>query len=290
MTSQNYKTLTIVIVIYNSSNAILDLLNNLKNFKIIIVDNGRNDHIIDKIKTHQNITNIISKNINIGFGKGVNLAFEKISSDYFLVLNPDITINEENINNLLDIIIKNEDCGIVSPLIIPDKDSFGAFPEKGKGINRNVIEKKSSQIQDKILPEGHCCVDVTKGCVLLIRSKHFRKVGMFDEKFFLFWEEIDLCKRFRKEKLSVIMAPEIKVTHNEGSSVKKNIRNFIIRNYYKELSPLIYFNVNKFNSSLYLKMIKYFLRTFAYLVSFNFKKSLSNVLKLSAIFNYLILK
>ena len=290
MTSQNYKTLTIVIVIYNSSNAILDLLNNLKNFKIIIVDNGRNDHIIDKIKTHQNITNIISKNINIGFGKGVNLAFEKISSDYFLVLNPDITINEENINNLLDIIIKNEDCGIVSPLIIPDKDSFGAFPEKGKGINRNVIEKKSSQIQDKILPEGHCCVDVTKGCVLLIRSKHFRKVGMFDEKFFLFWEEIDLCKRFRKEKLSVIMAPEIKVTHNEGSSAKKNIRNFIIRNYYKELSPLIYFNVNKFNSSLYLKMIKYFLRTFAYLVLFNFKKSLSNVLKLSAIFNYLILK
>ena len=290
MTSQNYKTLTIVIVIYNSSNAILDLLNNLKNFKIIIVDNGRNDHIIDKIKTHQNITNIISKNINIGFGKGVNLAFEKISSDYFLVLNPDITINEENINNLLDIIIKNEDCGIVSPLIIPDKDSFGAFPEKGKGINRNAIEKKSSQIQDKILPEGHCCVDVTKGCVLLIRSKHFRKVGMFDEKFFLFWEEIDLCKRFRKEKLSVIMAPEIKVTHNEGSSVKKNIRNFIIRNYYKELSPLIYFNVNKFNSSLYLKMIKYFLRTFAYLVLFNFKKSLSNVLKLTAIFNYLILK
>ena len=284
------KDLTIIIVIYNSTDKIIDLLQQLRNFEIIIVNNGKNEHIISRIKAHKNVKSIISKKKNIGFGRGVNFAFENIDSKYFLVLNPDISIDENDIIKLLEIIINDKSCGIVSPLITSDSDSYGAFPEKGKGVDRNLNQIKCSKMLDENVPSGHCCVDVTKGCVLLINSEYFKRIGMFNEKFFLFWEEIDLCKRLRQGELSVILAPEIKVIHEEGTSSKNNLSNFIIRNFNKEISPLIYFKSKKFNLSLFAKILKYFFRTFAYLIILNLKNSLKNFLKLLATLSYIVFK
>ena len=271
MSQYKNKDLTIIIVIYNSTDKIIDLLQQLNNFEIIIVNNGKNEHVISKIKAHKNVKSIISKEKNIGFGRGVNFAFENIDSKYFLVLNPDMLINENDILKLLEIIINDKSCGIVSPLISSDSDSFGAFPEKGKGVERNLNQIKCSKMLVENAPSGNCCVDVTKGCVLLINSEFFKKIGMFNEKFFLFWEEIDLCKKFRQAKLSVILAPEIKVIHQEGTSSKNNLSNFIIRTFNKEISPLIYFNSKKFNLNLLIKILKYFFRTFSYLTILNVK-------------------
>ena len=290
MSQYKNKDLTIIIVIYNSTDKIIDLLHQLNNFEIIIVNNGKNEHVISKIKAHKNVKSIISKEKNIGFGRGVNFAFENIDSKYFLVLNPDILINENDILKLLDIIINDKSCGIVSPLISSDSDSFGAFPEKGKGVERNLNQIKCSKMLVENTPSGNCCVDVTKGCVLLINSEFFKKVGMFNEKFFLFWEEIDLCKKFRKAKLSVILVPEIKVIHEEGTSSKNNLSNFIIRTFNKEISPLIYFKLKKLNLNLLIKILKYFLRTFSYLIILNLKNSLKNFLKLLATLSYIAFK
>ena len=290
MSQYKNKDLTIIIVIYNSTDKIIDLLHQLNNFEIIIVNNGKNEHVISKIKAHKNVKSIISKEKNIGFGRGVNFAFENIDSKYFLVLNPDMLINENDILKLLDIIINDKSCGIVSPLISSDSDSFGAFPEKGKGVERNLNQIKCSKMLDENTPSGNCCVDVTKGCVLLINSEFFKKVGMFNEKFFLFWEEIDLCKKFRKAKLSVILVPEIKVIHEEGTSSKNNLSNFIIRTFNKEISPLIYFKSKKLNLNLLVKILKYFFRTFSYLIILNLKNSLKNFLKLIATLSYIVFK
>ena len=290
MSQYKNKDLTIIIVIYNSTDKIIDLLHQLNNFEIIIVNNGKNEHVISKIKAHKNVKSIISKEKNIGFGRGVNFAFENIDSKYFLVLNPDMLINENDILKLLDIIINDKSCGIVSPLISSDSDSFGAFPEKGKGVERNLNQIKCSKMLVENTPSGNCCVDVTKGCVLLINSEFFKKVGMFNEKFFLFWEEIDLCKKFRKAKLSVILVPEIKVIHEEGTSSKNNLSNFIIRTFNKEISPLIYFKSKKLNINLLVKILKYFFRTFSYLIILNLKNSLKNFLKLIATLSYIVFK
>ena len=290
MSQYKNKDLTIIIVIYNSTDKIIDLLHQLNNFEIIIVNNGKNEHVISKIKAHKNVKSIISKEKNIGFGRGVNFAFENIDSKYFLVLNPDMSIHENDILKLLDIIINDKSCGIVSPLISSDSDSFGAFPEKGKGVERNLNQIKCSKMLDENTPSGNCCVDVTKGCVLLINSVFFKKVGMFNEKFFLFWEEIDLCKKFRKAKLSVILVPEIKVIHEEGTSSKNNLSNFIIRTFNKEISPLIYFKSKKLNLNLLVKILKYFFRTFSYLIILNLKNSLKNFLKLIATLSYIVFK
>ena len=111
---------------------------------------------------------------------------------------------------------------------------------------------------------------------------------MFNEKFFLFWEEIDLCKKFREKKFSIILSPEVIASHKGSGSTKNDLYTYIIRIYHHELSPLIYFKVNRFSKILYWRLFKYLFRTVSYFLILNIKKSLKNFLKFLATFNYIL--
>ena len=279
--------ITVVIVLYNSSNLIFDCLNSLNKFSIILVDNGKNLHLLEKLQKRKNIK-IISKNKNLGYGKAVNFAFELIKSPYFLLLNPDITIDENSIYRLLETASKNKNCAIAAPINIPDFDSFGILPEK-----RNLYEKNKSSNYifnnlKEVKPEGEICVDTSKGCALLINSKYFKEVNFFTDKYFLFWEEIDLCRKFLRKNLSIIVNPLSIAHHKQGSSSKFNLNNFFKRCYHNEISPLYYFDIKKNSLHLYKNMLKYLFRTLSYLLIFNFKNSLKNFSKLIANISFII--
>jgi len=280
-----YENLTIVTVLYDSSELINDLLKNLINFKVIVVDNGNNEQIIKKLSGFRNIK-VITQKKNLGYGRAINFAFEKIKSKYFFVLNPDLVISEKSIYGLYDLITKNPDAGIVAPITEPDEDFYGLFPEKNtkKIMDPNEIRCRNLLKSSKI--EGEICVEVAKGSALLLNSEHFEKVGKFDERYFLFWEEIDLCRRFRSKKQSVIVSPSSLAIHKQGQSSKKSMKNFIIRTFYSEYSPLIYFNVKKLSSFLIYKQMRYLFRSIAYLFIFNIKKSFINLIKLYANIRY----
>ena len=97
-----------------------------------------------------------------------------------------------------------------------------------------------------------------------------------------------MCKKFRERKLSVIINTSVTALHNEGSSSENNILNFYIRNYHKELSPLIYFKNNRFSKFIFIRLFKYLFRAFGYLLILNFKNSLKNISKLMANLNYIL--
>ena len=280
-----YEDLTIVTVLYDSSKLINDLLKNLTNFKVIVVDNGNNERILKNLSVFENIK-VISRKKNLGYGKAINFAFEYVKSKYFFVLNPDLVISEKSIYNLYNLMTKNPNAGIVAPITVPDKDFYGLFPEKNtkKKIGSNEIKCQNLLKDSKI--EGEICVEVAKGCALFLNSQHFEKVGKFDERYFLFWEEIDLCRRFRSMKFSVIVSPSSLANHKQGQSSKKNIKNFIIKTFYSEYSPLIYFNVQKLSSFIIYKQIRYLFRSFTYLLILNIKKSFINLIKLYANIRY----
>ena len=80
--SKIYKEITIITVLYNSSEIVNSFFNNLKNFKIIAVDNGKNERILNKIQNYKNIQ-VISKNKNLGYGRAINFAFENVSTNFF---------------------------------------------------------------------------------------------------------------------------------------------------------------------------------------------------------------
>ena len=180
------------------------------------------------------------------------------------------------------------DCGIVAPVTLPDKDFYGAFPEKNiKNVNSSSALKSRELLLNSTL-EGELCVDVAKGCALLISAKHFENIGKFDEKYFLFWEEIDICRKLRSKKTSVIVTPKSKAQHNQGKSSKSNIQNFLIKTFHNEYSPLIYFNVQKFTIHHFKKITKYIFRGFSYLLILNIKKSMTNFIKLAANIRYFL--
>ena len=281
-----YEDITIVTVLYNSAQINEIFFKNLKNFKTIVVDNGKNEEILDKIKTYKNIK-IISKNKNLGYGSAVNFAYKNISTKFFLILNPDINIDENSIDTLYNILDQQNDCGIVAPIIYPDEDFYGAFPERNLKKLTLTNALKSRNFLSKPQIEGEICVDVAKWA-LLIKSKQFEKVGGFNEKLFLFWEEIDLCRRFRSKKLSVIITPKSKAEHKQNKSSDSNFRNFLIKTYYHEYSPLVYFNVQTFSFFYLKRMMKYLFRGISYLVILNLKKSLIYFLRLSASIGYFV--
>ena len=280
-----YEDLTIVTVLYDSSELINDLLKNLINFKVIIVDNGNNERVLNKLLHFKNIK-IISQKQNLGYGRAINFAFENIKSKYFFILNPDLIISEKSIYDLYTLITKNPNAGIVAPITEPDEDFYGSFPEKNtkKKFGPNEIKCQNLLKDSKI--EGEICVDVAKGCALLLNSEYFEKIGKFDERYFLFWEEIDLCRSFRSMKHSVIISPSCLAIHKQGQSSKKSIKNFIIKTFYSEYSPLIYFNVKKLSTFLMYKLLRYLFRSVAYLFIFNVKKSFKNIIKLYANIKY----
>ena len=287
ISENNLSKISVIIVLHRSTNLVLNLLKKIQNLKTIILDNGGNRHILDKIRSSYPKIQIITANRNLGFGKGINFAFKYVNTRYFIVLNPDLIIEEHDIKNLYESIINNKNCAIVAPITKPDKDFYGIFPEKGKGINRNEIQLKSARNLDNQMIEGEFCADVVKGCSMLIDAQIFKKVGMFDERFFLFWEEIELCKRLREKKYSVIICNKSNAIHKSGSSSKKDLLTFFSRAYHNELSPLFYYEVDKFSFNLFWKMIKYIFRSITYLLILNIKKSTKNVAKFLAILNFI---
>ena len=283
--SKIYNEITIITVLYNSSEIVESFFDSLKNFKIIVVDNGKNEKILERIKNFKNIQ-VISKNKNLGYGRAINFAFDNVSTNFFLVLNPDLSIDVSSIENMLNTLNQYNDCGIVAPITLPDKDFYGAFPERNlKNVDSsNAIKSRELLLNSEI--EGELCVDVAKGCALLISAKHYENIGKFDEKYFLFWEEIDICKKLRSKKTSVIVTPKSKAQHNQGKSSKSNIRNFLIKTFHNEYSPLIYFDVQKFTIHHFKKVTKYIFRVFSYLLILNIKKSMTNLIKLAANIRY----
>ena len=281
------KDLTIIIVLYKSSNIIFECLKSLTNFKIIIVDNGNNKKILNKLNNYENIERIISKKKNLGFGNAINFGFEYIKTNYFLVLNPDVILDENTINELLTVSKRNSNCAIAAPYIASDKDGYSMLPENGKSVIRTREQINCSKLLNNLKPSGDLCVQVTKGCSLLINSKHFIDVGMFNRKYFLFWEEVDLCRKFLKKKLSIIVSSKAFAHHKAGTSAKKSLSAYITRIFHSEKSPLLYFNVKKNSLSMYFIILRYLFRSISYFCILNFKNSLKNIVKLSAILSYI---
>ena len=281
-----YDKITIIIVLYNSTELVLECLKAIKNFKIIIVDNGKNKRILKIIKENYFIEKIVTLKKNLGFGVGINSGVSFVKTDFFLMLNPDAIISLETINKLYTTSVENN-ATASAPWVRDDSSCYGLFPESSKGVRRSKNEINSAKILDNYKPEGNCCVQVHKCCALLVSKKEFIHIGMFNPKYFLFWEEIDLCRKFRNNKLSLILNPECEMIHQQGNSVNNSIYTYFIKTFNTEYSPFIYFDIKKNSKFLYWRLIKYAFRSVCYLGILNVKNSFKNIIKFTAIIYFI---
>lgn len=251
--------LTISIVTYNTNKEellnVLQCLEKIKlNKRIFISDNSEKQDIkkvIEELNSNQ--IEYIFNNSNKGFGAGHNVIINKLlnkelDSKYHLVMNSDVYFEEDVVEKLLDYMSNHEEIGQIGPRIT-GKDgtltySCKLFPTPLNLIMRRFIPlKKIVEKMDydyemrwynyKDIVEGA----LLSGCFMLLRTEVFEKVGKFDEKYFMYLEDYDFCRRIG-EKYEVIYYPKVEIMHEHAKSSYKSRKMLLIH----IKSALTYFN------------------------------------------------
>jgi len=284
--------ITIVIIIYHNSNNLLENLCNLNNIKTIIVDNGGNDKILKEVKKENfNNIQIISNKKNVGFAKAFNLATKYIDTKYILLLAPDSLIDKNNINKLSDVLDQDENCIISVPKIYKNN----IYKPEDRIIPENEIDTKNyfeSEIKKKLFttdPSGNLCIQCFLGSIMLIRKDYFRN-EIFDERYFLYYEDIQLCKDLWNKKKSIILVNDSYAYHEQYGSVKKKKRTSFVINYNFTFSKNIYFKT-KIYSYLFIKdTIIFLIKILNNIILFKIDKSIKYFAKFVANINFILKK
>ena len=234
------KRITIIILIFEEKiEVIFNCLKLLRDFKIILIDNSNNLERKKKLSKNFNISKYFLNKRNLGFSKAVNMAIKNCDTEYLLILNPDCLITKDEILKLYKSIIKYNNCIITTPTLITRENKIAQnaslFPESG-----------SLRTPFKI--DGDLCCQSILAAAMFCKTSELIKIGLFDENFFLFYEDDDLCRRINNEKKSIIQVSDAVAIHQhgEGESISNLLKKTFIINYNMTYSELFYFyKINK---------------------------------------------
>jgi GT2 family glycosyltransferase len=163
---------------------------------------------------------IVENSRNVGFGAACNAGAKIANGDILWFLNPDTEVISENISKIIREFKQNDKTGIIGPRLVDEKSNIqewiaGKKVSLASIILNNLRYKKDKKIWQSAVPVT--CTWVTGGA-MFVRSKLFEKLGGFDEKFFLYFEDVDLCKRAGEKGNKVVYFPEFAVRHLGGGS------------------------------------------------------------------------
>jgi GT2 family glycosyltransferase len=231
------------IVIYNNNvnqltKVIKSFLDTTLSVRLYLIDNSSSNDLkyLQEIDSHR-IIYIYNKS-NIGFGKAHNIALKKSMSEkvpYHLVLNPDVYFKKGVLEQLYEFMEINSDIGLVMPkvyypngkiqylckLLPTPLDLFGRRFFNFKPF-KNLIEKRNEIYELRFTGYNKIMeVPYLSGCFMFIRTKILKKVGIFDEKFFMYLEDTDLSRRIHKES-KTIYYPYVHIYHEYGKGSYKN--------------------------------------------------------------------
>lgn len=282
-----YTDVTLVIVCFNSENLIKKNLNELKKFNAILIDNSNSIKTFELVKDLQNVTYLKTFK-NIGYGKANNIGVKKSNTPYIMILNPDILINSKAIEILYEKYSKYENIGILGPSLFDINSN-----RRSNGSISRLKNKMSkvSKYSEKYFAQGDTCYDYVIGCSIFISKDLFLNIGGFDENFFLYFEDNDICDRIYQNNKCVIEVPSAKMTHMQGLSASYNFLTNLKLSLIHKISEYIYYSKYFSSLKLYSIILKhffdYFQRCLVNLLLFRFKNSFKNMLRLISIFLYL---
>ena len=262
--------LTVIINTFNSDEKIYSCLDSIKqDIKILIVENSNNKNFKDTIE--RKYSNVVCEltGENLGYAKGNNFGLSKVDTKYALILNPDTVIEKDSLDNFFQSATKYKDFSIIAPAIQEEKS------------NKKKIDKVTE-------------VDNVKGFAMFLNLIQFKDIGFFDENFFIYFEEIDLCKRLKAFNKKIYLDPNIMINHLGGSShnVSINFEMELSRNWHWMWSTFYYhkkhhgyiFGISK----VFFKFFSALLKVILYSIFFNKDKKKIYYQRLSGLFNSII--
>lgn len=219
------------------------LLSTYLNYEIIVVDNGSTDNSVSTIRGRFPWLELIVSKENLGYTGGNNLGIrwaEERGSEYILILNNDTTVSPTLLKKLVDLIETDPSLGILGPAIYyynqlnrfwrlgAVQTAWSPFP---KEIGRNALDK--GQFQSPF------SVDYVTGCAMWVKTKVFREIGLFDESYFMYYEDADFCCRAIKAGFGIKVVPEAKVWHKVSKSIQ-NRKSWAV--YYQVRNRIIFYH------------------------------------------------
>ena len=196
---------------------------------------------------------------NIGYGSANNIGLKKVKTKYVLILNPDATLDSLALENFIKATEKVHNFAIMAPYIQEEKNKFD------KIYLKNIYPTE---------------VENVKGFAMFLNISEFKDIGFFDENFFFYFEEIDLCKRLTNHGKKIYLIPEIKIDHGGGVSHDQSINNEmeLSRNWHWMWSTFNYHKKYKgfFVSFLIIlpKLSSAIIKVVVYTLTFNKKKKI----------------
>ena len=280
ITRQN---LSVIIVSFKSDHVIYKCIDSIDDqIEIIVIDNSNDIEFKKKIENkYKNVRCILSKENN-GMGAGNNLGIKETKKDYGFILNPDVIINTNTIEEIIESAKEINSFGLIAPI------------SEDLQYPNYKLDKTKKQSFD---PKNPFKVKSVDGFAMLLNLKELRKLNdfnFFDENFFLYLENEDLCKRIIKNKMDIYIIPKSKINHLGGEAVNPKYSNEIefSRNWHWMWSKF-YYNKKHYGYLIaLLKVIKNLfsakIKFFYYLVTFNDKKKKIYQMRLYGLLNSMI--
>jgi len=218
---------TAVVVTYRSAGTIEDCLGALRRCRdaglceTVVVDNASPDGTRDLLRAHENWARVVDAGGNLGFGRGCNRGLAEVRTPFVVFVNPDAVIEPDALRTLLSFANSHPRAGIVAPAIREPDGSLqhaGGLPTPASvvmGSWPGFTERARRAIEPGSRARR---VDWVCGALLLSRTELLRSLGGFDPRFFLYWEETDLCRRVLAAGHEIWAVGEALATHVGGAS------------------------------------------------------------------------
>lgn len=280
-------TISVIIVHYNAPDELFECLQSLRKYcferspEVIVIDNASRPENWDNFpKEDFQDFRFITLKKNIGFGAANNVGAQRAQSEYLFFMNPDVTLQENSFPILLGEYEDLGNAGILAPkLMNPDgslQPSRGTFPHLMLTITQLLRLKRFLPRDETVIPlfsrlfgkafaqwrlaDELQQIDYCTGAAFLISREKFEKIGGFDENFFLYFEEIDLCKRLSAEGMSNYYTPKTAMRHTVDTA-QEPVSGF--KEYHRMYSLLYYYWIHHSNDTfrkvlLFLKVLFFF--------------------------------
>jgi len=243
-------TLSVVIVNYNTRDLLRACLRSVQesegipDLELFVVDNASTDGSAEMVASEFPWVQLIVSSVNGGYAYANNLALKRCTGDYLLLLNPDTVLPPLALRRMLDFMDAHPEAGAAGPKLIRQNGSLDlacrrSFPSPEVSLYRMLglsrLFPRSRRFGRYNLtyldPDVPAEVDSVVGAFMMVRAEAARQVGLLDESFFMYGEDLDWAFRIKAAGWKVLYNPEVVVLHYKGASSRRNSRKAIVEFY-----------------------------------------------------------
>lgn len=269
------KKLSVVIVNYNVSYFLEQALLSVQkasqgiDVEVFVVDNNSVDGSNQMVRTRFPEVKLIENKENVGFSRANNQAIRLSNAEYILLLNPDTVLEEDSLVKCCDFMDKHPEAGALGVKMLDGKGNF--LPESKRGLPTPMVafykifglsklfpkSKTFGRYHLGFLPENEINeIEVLAGAFMLLRKETLDKIGLLDEDYFMYGEDIDLSYRVIKGGYKNYYYPEARIIHYKGESTKRTSVNYVFV-FYKAMIIFAQKHFSKKNAGLFSALINF---------------------------------